>query len=139
MVLNTPDTTDEAAPTVVIVDDHGLFRAGVRTELIGAVRIVGEAGDVAGAVRVVLATRPDVVLLDVHMPDGGGLQVIQAVLERRPGQRFLALTVSDAPEDVIAIVRAGARGYVQKSEAGRTVGAQPASAIAAFVRGHGRS
>lgn len=115
MVLNTPDTTDEAAPTVVIVDDHGLFRAGVRTELIGAVRIVGEAGDVAGAVRVVLATRPDVVLLDVHMPDGGGLQVIQAVLERRPGQRFLALTVSDAPEDVIAIVRAGARGYVEKS------------------------
>lgn len=105
----------EITPTVVLVDDHALFRAGVRTELSDHVRIVGEAADVAGAVRTILATRPDVVLLDVHMPAGGGLEVIQSVLARRPEQRFLALTVSDAPQDVISIVRAGARGYVEKS------------------------
>lgn len=102
-------------PTVVLVDDHALFRAGVRAELAGHIELVGEASDVAGAVRTILGVRPDVVLLDVHMPDGGGLQVIESVLARRPEQRFLALTVSDAPQDVIAIVRAGARGYVEKS------------------------
>ena len=106
---------DQITPTVVLVDDHALFRAGVRAELSSHVELVGEASDVAGAVRTILGTQPDVVLLDVHMPDGGGLQVIQSVLQRRPQQRFLALTVSDAPEDVISIVRAGARGYVEKS------------------------
>lgn len=109
------DALTTATPTVVIIDDHALFRAGVRAELAALVDIVGEASDVDGAVRTVLGTQPDVVLLDVHMPGGGGLQVIQSVIERRPAQRFLALTVSDAPEDVIAIVRAGARGYVEKS------------------------
>ena len=104
-----------APPTVVLVDDHALFRAGVRAELEGRVDVVGEAGDVASAVRAVMAAGPDVVLLDVHMPDGGGLEVLQRVLARRPAQCFLALTVSDAPEDVIAIIRAGARGYVEKS------------------------
>lgn len=106
------------APTVVIVDDHALFRAGVRAELEGQVAVVGDAADVDSAIRLVLETKPDVVLLDVHMPGGGGVQVIRQVGERRPGQRFLALSVSDAAEDVIAVVRAGARGYVTKSISG---------------------
>ena len=106
------------APTVVIVDDHALFRAGVRAELEGQVAVVGDAADVDSAIRLVLQTKPDVVLLDVHMPGGGGVQVIRQVGERRPGQRFLALSVSDAAEDVIAVVRAGARGYVTKSISG---------------------
>lgn len=105
----------ERLPTVVLVDDHALFRAGVRTELADRVEVVAEAGTVAEAIRAVMASTPDVVLLDVHMPDGGGLEVLQQVLARRPEQCFLALTVSDAPEDVIAIIRAGARGYVEKS------------------------
>lgn len=109
------DAPPSALPTVVLVDDHQLFRAGVRAELTGRVHVVGEASGVEEAVRVVLAAAPDVVLLDVHMPQGGGVTVIEQVLARRPVQRFLALTVSDAPEDVIAIVRAGARGYVEKS------------------------
>ena len=107
-----------SAPTVVVVDDHALFRAGVRAELEGALEVLGDAADVPDAVRLVLETKPDVVLLDVHMPGGGGLEVIRQVAERRPGQRFLALSVSDAAEDVIAVVRAGARGYVTKSISG---------------------
>lgn len=101
--------------TVVLVDDHQLFRAGVRAEIADRVSIVGVAGSVEEAVSVVLKAAPDVVLLDVHMPDGGGVRVIERVLAERPTQMFLALTVSDASEDVIAIVRAGARGYVEKS------------------------
>ncbi len=104
-----------ALPRVVLVDDHALFRAGVRAELDGLVEVVGEAGDVPAAIQAVLDAEPDVVLLDVHMPGGGGLEVLEQVLARRPSQCFLALTVSDAPEDVIAIIRAGARGYVEKS------------------------
>jgi DNA-binding NarL/FixJ family response regulator len=96
---------------VVLVDDHGLFRSGVRSELEGRVEIVGEAGTVEEAVALIEATRPDVVLLDVHMPDGGGV----AVAKRCPDTCFLALSVSDAPEDVIAVIRAGARGYVTKT------------------------
>ena len=107
-----------SGPRVVIVDDHTLFRAGVRAELEGAVDVVGEAGGVDEAVEVVLASEPDVVLLDVHMPGGGGLEVIRGVAARRPATRFLALSVSDAPEDVIAVVRAGARGYVTKTISG---------------------
>jgi DNA-binding NarL/FixJ family response regulator len=103
---------------VVIVDDHQLFRAGVRAELDGLVDVRGDAATVEDAVRLVLETDPDVVLLDVHMPGGGGLEVIRQVAERRPAQRFLALSVSDAPEDVIAIIRAGARGYVTKTISG---------------------
>ena len=106
------------APTVVIVDDHALFRAGVRSELGDTVEVVGDAADVEAAVRLVLDLKPDVVLLDVHMPVGGGVEVIRRVGELRPGQRFLALSVSDAAEHVIAVVRAGARGYVTKSISG---------------------
>ena len=99
---------------VFLVDDHSVFRAGVKAELQEAVDIVGEAGTVAEAVRGIEQTQPDVVLLDVHMPDGGGL----AVLKRAPGPAYLVLSVSDAAEDVIALIRAGARGYVTKNIAG---------------------
>jgi len=100
---------------VVLVDDHALFRAGVRAELGASVEVVGEAGTVDDAVTVVLATRPDVVLLDVHLPDGGGRAIIQRVLRDWPEAVFLALSVSDAADDVVAVVRAGARGYVTKT------------------------
>ena len=105
-------------PSVVIVDDHDLFRAGVRTELDGRVEVRGEADGVDAAEAAILDAEPDVVLLDVHMPGGGGVEVIRRVLARRPAQRFLALSVSDAPEDVIAVIRAGARGYVTKTISG---------------------
>jgi DNA-binding NarL/FixJ family response regulator len=107
-----------AAPSVVIVDDHHLFRAGVRAELDGLVEVRGDAATVEDAVRLVLEAEPDVVLLDVQMPGGGGAEVIRQVALRRPAQRFLALSVSDAAEDVIAIIRAGARGYVTKTISG---------------------
>jgi DNA-binding NarL/FixJ family response regulator len=106
------------APTVVIVDDHQLFRAGVRAELDGLVEVLGDAATVEDAVRCIVELEPDVVLLDVQMPGGGGVQVIRDVARRRPAQRFLALSVSDAAEDVIAIIRAGARGYVTKTISG---------------------
>lgn len=99
---------------VAIVDDHGLFRAGVRSELDGLVDVVGDAGSVDEAVALIERASPDVVVLDVHMPDGGGVEVIR----RAPGACYLALSVSDAPEDVIAIIRAGARGYVTKTISG---------------------
>jgi DNA-binding NarL/FixJ family response regulator len=103
---------------VVLVDDHDLFRAGVRSELGDAVEIVGEAATVADAVPLIRELDPDVVLLDVHLPDGGGQAVIAQVAPERPGVRFLALSVSDAAEDVIDVIRAGARGYVTKSISG---------------------
>jgi len=103
---------------VVVVDDHRLFRAGVRAELGEAVEVVGEAGDVAGATALISELVPDVVLLDVHMPDGGGRSVIEAVGANHPSVRFLALSVSDAAEDVIGVIRAGARGYVTKTISG---------------------
>jgi DNA-binding NarL/FixJ family response regulator len=106
-------------PRVVIVDDHRLFRSGVRGELGGAVEVVGEAGDVDSAVQVVLERRPDLVLLDVHMPGGGGVEVLRRVLSRDSDIRFLALSVSDAAEDVIGVIRAGARGYVTKTITGK--------------------
>jgi DNA-binding NarL/FixJ family response regulator len=102
-------------PRVVIVDDHALFRAGVAAELAGSVDLVGEAGDVEKAVNVIRATRPDVVLLDVHMPGGGGRAVLDACVPELPTTRFLAVSVSDAADDVIDVVRGGARGYVTKS------------------------
>jgi DNA-binding NarL/FixJ family response regulator len=105
-------------PSVVIVDDHDLFRAGVRAELDGRVEIRGEARAVEEAETTIRAAEPDVVLLDVHMPGGGGVEVIRRVVAHRPAQRFLALSVSDAPEDVIAVIRAGARGYVTKTISG---------------------
>ena len=99
--------------TVFLVDDHAMFRTGVRAELGDRVDVVGEAGTVAEAIGGIGATRPNVVLLDVHMPDGGGIAVIAGVGETQ--SRFLALSVSDAAEDVIEIIRAGARGYVTKT------------------------
>jgi DNA-binding NarL/FixJ family response regulator len=100
---------------VVIVDDHEIFRAGLRAGLGPTVQVVGEAGTVEEAVPLIRAEDPDVVLLDVHLPDGGGEAVIAPVHAERPGVRFLALSVSDKPEDVLATIRAGARGYVTKS------------------------
>ena len=100
---------------VVLVDDHAMFRSGVRAELGTRVEVVGEAGTPADAVRTIRATTPDVVLLDVHMPDGGGLSVLEQIGASLPDTRFLALSVSDAAEDVIALIRAGARGYVTKT------------------------
>jgi DNA-binding NarL/FixJ family response regulator len=100
---------------VVLVDDHELFRAGVRNELAGLVDIVGEAGTVAEAAPLIRELDPEVVLLDVHLPDGGGEAVIATVAPERPAVKFLALSVSDAAEDVIAVIRAGARGYVTKT------------------------
>jgi DNA-binding NarL/FixJ family response regulator len=105
----------EALPTVVLVDDHALFRAGVRSELEGLVEIVGEAGDVDAAVREIVARAPDVVLLDVHLPGGGGVEILRRLALEAPSAKCLALSVSDDPEDVIAVIRAGARGYVTKT------------------------
>jgi len=103
---------------VVVVDDHALFRAGVRSELDGLVDVVGDAATVAEAVALIREAAPDVVLLDVHMPDGGGLEVLRQIGADAPATQFLALSVSDAAEDVIAVVRAGARGYVTKTISG---------------------
>ena len=100
---------------VFLVDDHSVFRSGVRAELAEQVEIVGDAGTVSEAITGIDATRPDVVLLDVHMPDGGGLAVLRGV---STGTTFLALSVSDAAEDVISLIRAGARGYVTKNISG---------------------
>ena len=121
---------------VFLVDDHSVFRAGVRAEIGGAdiVDIVGEADGVRAAVSGIGQQEPDVVLLDVHMPDGGGVAVIQQVYaaypELRDSVRFLALSVSDAAEDVISVIRAGARGYVTKSISGQEL-------VDALVRVHG--
>jgi DNA-binding NarL/FixJ family response regulator len=108
-------------PRVVLVDDHELFRAGVRSELDGLVDVVADAATVAEAVAMITELSPDVVLLDVHMPDGGGLEVIRRLRAGgtdSAGVQFLALSVSDAAEDVIAVIRAGARGYVTKTISG---------------------
>lgn len=110
-------------PRVVLVDDHDLVRAGVRAGLGDAVHVVGEASDTEDAVDVIVETLPDVVLLDVHLPSGTGADVIRGVLarlEQVPDTKvaFLALSVSDAPDDVISVIRAGARGYVTKAISG---------------------
>jgi DNA-binding NarL/FixJ family response regulator len=104
--------------SVVVVDDHGMFRTGVRAEIGEGVDIVGEAADVDQAVKVVLDTMPDVVLLDVHLPGGGGSEVLRRVQLKAPEVKFLALSVSDAAEDVIGVIRGGARGYVTKNITG---------------------
>ena len=104
-----------STPRVVLVDDHGLFRSGVRAELGRQVEVVGEADDVQPAIDLISELLPDVVLLDVHLPGGGGQAVVQAIKAEHPEVRFLALSASDAPEDVIAVIRAGARGYVTKT------------------------
>ena len=100
---------------IFLVDDHELFLSGVRTELSEHFDVVGSAGDVDDAIAGIRRTSPHVVLIDVHMPGGGGVTVIENVTETHPDMTFLALSVSDAPEDVIAMIRAGARGYVTKS------------------------
>lgn len=100
---------------VFLVDDHELFLAGVRSELGDEFDVVGAASRVTDAIEMILERDPDVVLVDVHMPGGGGERVISAVMATRPDVRFLALSVSDAPDDVMATVRAGARGYVTKT------------------------
>jgi DNA-binding NarL/FixJ family response regulator len=104
-----------SAPRVFLVDDHQMFRAGVRAELGDAVEVVGEAADVESAVQGIRATDPEVVLLDVHLPGGGGRALLDTLKPERPDLVFLALSVSDAAEDVIAVIRAGARGYVTKT------------------------
>lgn len=106
---------DSFRPTVFLVDDHALIRAGIRAELDTTIDLVGEADQVDAAIEMILERSPDVVLLDVHMPGGGGICVLETLLKRCPETRFLALSVSDAAEDVIAIIRAGARGYVTKN------------------------
>ena len=107
--------SDASRPTVVIVDDHALFRAGVNAEIAARVAVLGDAGTVSEAIGLIRERRPNVVLVDVHMPDGGGLEIVRTITAELPGVRFLALSVSDAPEDVIDLIRAGARGYVTKT------------------------
>ncbi|TDD15745.1 response regulator [Nonomuraea diastatica] len=104
---------------VLIVDDHRLFRSGVRAELGDSIEVVGEAEDVDSAVKAITELQPDVVLLDVHMPGGGGQEVLRRVLGSGSQVRFLALSVSDAAEDVIGVIRGGARGYVTKNISGK--------------------
>jgi DNA-binding NarL/FixJ family response regulator len=111
-------TTDTHVPRVFIVDDHHLFRSGVRAELADRVEVVGDASEVDAAIEMINERAPDVVLVDVHMPDGGGKAVIDAVAASNPDVRFLAISVSDAAEDVISVIRAGARGYVTKTISG---------------------
>jgi DNA-binding NarL/FixJ family response regulator len=109
---------EDLRPRVFLVDDHGMFRSGVRSELASDVNIVGEAADVGPAIAQIADSVPDVVLLDVHLPGGGGQDVVAAVKTGHPDVKFLALSASDAPEDVIAVIRAGARGYVTKTISG---------------------
>jgi DNA-binding NarL/FixJ family response regulator len=118
--------------TIVLVDDHALIRAGVRAELAAwpDVEVVGEAANVEDAVAEIRRARPDVVLLDVHLPGGGGRAVIEGIADDKLPTRFLALSVSDAADDVIGVVRAGARGYVTKTIAA-------ADLYDAVVRVHG--
>ena len=112
---------------VFLVDDHQLFLSGVRAELDQSFELVGVASDVDDAIEDIRTSQPDVVLIDVHMPGGGGLAVVKAVHDTHPEMKFLALSVSDAAEDVIAMIRAGARGYVTKS-------IQPEDLVAAINR-----
>jgi DNA-binding NarL/FixJ family response regulator len=129
----TPPEGPAAQPRVFVVDDHPLVRSGVRSELEGRVDVVGTAGDVEEAVAGIAAAAPEVVLVDVHMPGGGGAELIRRVLAAAvataaaatdgtatpaPVPRFLALSVSDAAEDVISVIRAGARGYLTKTVSG---------------------
>jgi DNA-binding NarL/FixJ family response regulator len=120
---------DQTSIRIYLVDDHKLFLSGVRSELGEKFEIAGVAEDVESAIEGIRKTSPDVVLVDVHMPDGGGIAVISAVMPDHPELRFLALSVSDAPEDVIAVIRAGARGYITKS-------ISPADLVTAVKRVH---
>ena len=112
--------TEDGRPSVLLVDDHALFRAGVKAELGNEVVVVGEADETEAAIELITERVPDVVLLDVHLPGGGGKAVVEGVRadSAAASVRFLALSVSDAPEDVIGVIRAGARGYVTKTISG---------------------
>jgi DNA-binding NarL/FixJ family response regulator len=117
--MTTPSPAGAAGlPRVFLVDDHAMFRSGVNAELAGHVEVVGEAADVEPAIAAITQIVPDVVLLDVHLPGGGGQAVVAAVKPDLPEVKFLALSASDAPEDVIAVIRAGARGYITKTISG---------------------
>src|SRR5215207_6362150 len=116
--MTEPERRPPLPIRVALVDDHAMFRTGVRAELGSSVAVVAEAADAQEAVRVVLETKPDVVLLDIHLPGGGGAEVLRQVHPKEPDVKFLALSVSDAAEDVIGTIRAGARGYVTKSITG---------------------
>jgi DNA-binding NarL/FixJ family response regulator len=105
-------------PRIFLVEDHAVFRAGVKAELGDAVEVVGEADEAPAAIELIGERLPEVVLLDVHLPGGGGLAVLRGVLPDHPEVQFLALSVSDAPEDVIDVIRAGARGYITKTISG---------------------
>ncbi len=118
------DDTAAGAITVVIVDDHSIFRSGLRSDLDDRLRVVAEAQDVDGAVEAIVRTHPDVVLLDVHLPGGaggGGAEVLRRTAAEHQRTRFLALSVSDAAEDVVGVIRGGARGYLTKGSSGRQV------------------
>lgn len=127
----TPPAGSPVAPageprriTVVIVDDHSIFRSGLRTDLDERLEVLAEAADVDAAVEAIQRSRPDVVLLDVHLPGGaggGGAEVVRRTAAATPGTRFLALSVSDAAEDVVGVIRAGARGYLTKGSSGGQV------------------
>jgi DNA-binding NarL/FixJ family response regulator len=110
--------TETGRPRIFLVDDHAMFRSGVRAELGNAVEVVGEADEVDAAIELINERVPEVVLLDVHLPGGGGQAILQGVTPLHPEVQFLALSVSDAPEDVIAVIRAGARGYLTKTVSG---------------------
>ncbi|MGG7463690.1 LuxR C-terminal-related transcriptional regulator [Plantibacter sp. YIM 135347] len=123
---HSDDRPDQTLPelTVVIVDDHSIFRSGLRSELSSDITVLGEAASVEEAVEIVIARQPQVVLLDVHLPGGaggGGADVIARAAPSAPGTRFLALSVSDAADDVVRVIRAGARGYITKSASGLEV------------------
>ena len=110
--------SERRRPRIFLVDDHAMFRSGVRAELGNAVEVIGEADEAEAAVELINERTPDVVLLDVHLPGGGGQAVLRGVTPHHPEVQFLALSVSDTPEDVIAVIRAGARGYVTKTISG---------------------
>jgi DNA-binding NarL/FixJ family response regulator len=116
--MTESDSIGGGRPRIFLVEDHAVFRAGVRAELGEAVEVVGEADEVEAAIEMINERIPDVVLLDVHLPGGGGQAVLAGVLPHHPEVQFLALSVSDAPEDVIAVIRAGARGYITKTISG---------------------
>lgn len=120
--------------TVVIVDDHSIFRSGLRADLDESIEVLGEAADVDSAVALVAETRPEVVLLDVHLPGGaggGGAEVLRRSVQLLDEVRFLALSVSDSAEDVVGVIRAGARGYITKGSSG----AEVSNAVAAVASG----
>ena len=122
--ITTPGAAVCAALPVLIVDDHSIFRSGLRADLDADLQVLGEAGTVDEAITLVVALQPRVVLLDVHLPggqDGGGAEVIRGAASRAPHTLFLALSVSDAADDVVSVIRAGARGYITKSASGAEV------------------